>query len=151
MAKKNLKSIVAAGLVGLGSLMPRGSNADWINLSIDTGGSNPNLEGSTMFLRNMEGGELGVDDYDNWLWPGRPPGSPPIWLRVYSDQFKTYYGVEVPLWIDARPYDGSDMNQPFPLRADVQGLNPGQTINASNCKFVFQAQNGYGSGGSTYR
>ncbi|MCX7886592.1 MAG: PEP-CTERM sorting domain-containing protein, partial [Verrucomicrobiae bacterium] len=67
--------------------------------------------------------------------------------RVYSDQFKIYYGVEVPLWIDARPYDGPDMNQPFPLRADVQGLNPGQTISAQNCKFVFQAQNGYGTDG----
>ncbi|MCS7049511.1 MAG: hypothetical protein NZ483_09505 [Verrucomicrobiae bacterium] len=104
-----------------------------------------------MTLRNLEGGELGADIYDSFNWPERPPGSPQIWLRVYSDQWRIYYNndpeADYSLRIDARPYSGPDANKPFPLRADVQGLNPGQTISASNCKFVFQAQNGYGTGG----
>ncbi|MEM4605681.1 MAG: hypothetical protein QW103_01420 [Candidatus Pacearchaeota archaeon] len=147
--KRGLTSLLTAGAIGLVSLAPRNSNADMIRNIISPGDAYPAVGGSEMFLRNMEGGELGEDRFDAESWPERPPGSPPVWLRVYSDQWRIYYNNpnDYPLWIDARPYSGPDANQPFPLRADVQGLGEGETISANNCYFTFQAQNGYGTDG----
>ncbi|MEM4181873.1 MAG: PEP-CTERM sorting domain-containing protein [Candidatus Pacearchaeota archaeon] len=149
MAKKNLKSIIAAGLVGASSLfLPTKVKSDLVDVFLYEP-SREDVGGSMMTLRNMEGGELGYDDIDDPFWPGRPPGSPDVWLRVYSDQWKVYYNESSfpPIRVDARPYSGPDANQPFPLRADVQGLGEGETISANNCYFTFQAQNGYGTNG----
>ncbi|MGC8744537.1 MAG: hypothetical protein ACP5T0_11725 [Verrucomicrobiia bacterium] len=143
---KKSKSLLTAGLIGVASLIHQETNADLIEIYLD-GHLEESVGGSQMWLRNMEGGKLGVDSNDS-KWDGveRPPGSPPIWLRVYSDQWNQYYNRtnQYFLFIDARPYSGPDMNKPFPLRADVQGLSEGQTITATNCFFRFQASPYYG-------